>query len=67
MTQNTVSIIIRYYKGGYIWPEDFDEIFEFDPIQKTWKQIGNMLQKRGSFGLSNINFSDFEEYCTFSD
>ena len=62
-----VSIFIYYYEGGYISPEDFDEILEFDPIQKTWKQIGNTLQKRGSFGLANINFSDFEEYCTFSD
>ena len=67
MTLNTVSIFIRYYLGGYVWPVGFNEILEFDPIQKTWKQIGNMLQKRGAFGLSSINFSDFEEYCTFSD
>ena len=54
-----------YFVGGYISPEEFDEILEFDPIQKIWKQIGKMLQKRAAFGLSIINFSDFEEYCTF--
>ena len=63
------NLVLNYIGGYNIDDHDspIDEILEFDPIQKTWKQIGNMLQKRGSFGLSNINFSDFEEYCTFSD
>ena len=52
----------RFKDRGYT---EFNDIQEFDEQKKEWRRIGKMKVKRTFHAVSEINYNEIKEYCTF--
>ena len=47
--------------------EHEDTVLEFDKETETWSEVGHMMRAEGMHALSVVNFSDFADWCQWSE
>ena len=56
-------MVIHLYSGGWDGSSVRNDILEYDPETKMWKQIGTMREARYDHAVTVVDYGDYADFC----